>query len=241
MRSFEDLRDVIVAHGNEERPREACGAIVFSEETSDLEYVKCRNLATGTNTFIMDPDDLASAAALGELRAVVHTHVEGTVTPSPADRRGCYRSKLPYVIVGVPDGAMAVVKPEACEPAALLGRTYQYGVMDCYTLIQDFYAQELGIELPDFIREPEFWNKGQNMYLDNLPLHGFRQLTQGETPKVGDLALFTLLSAVPAHAAVFVAPDVILHHLPSRLSVRQPFIGIWQNTLYGIYRHRQME
>jgi len=241
MRNFEDLLGDIVIHGAEEYPREACGVIIVSEETTDLQYIRCRNLSAGTSRFTIDPDDFSSAARLGEIKAIVHTHPDATPTPSKSDRRACYRSKLPWVIVSVPDGTMTVTQPEHCTTTPLLGRQFHHGVMDCYSLIQDYYDEVLGIELPDMVREDDWWAKGQNLYLDNIIQAGFRMLSPGEPHKVGDVALFTLRTAMPTHGAVFVAHDVILHHLTNRLSCRQPFVGVWTQLLYGIYRHRQME
>lgn len=241
MRSFEDLREDIGAHGAAEYPREACGVVVFSEDAQDLTYVRCTNLAAGTSQFTISPLDLESAAALGEIRAIVHTHPDANPTPSAADRRGCLRSGLPWIIVNIPDMSMTVTLPEHCEVTPLIGRTFEHGVMDCYTLIQDYYASELGIDLPDHIRADKWWERGENLYVDNILQAGFRMLSSSEPHQIGDVILFTMRTAVPTHGAVFVANDVILHHLPKRLSCRQPFLGVWPNLAYGIYRHRNME
>lgn len=62
-----------------------------------------------------------------------------------------------------------------CVPH-LTGRKFAHGVTDCYTLFRDAYHLA-GMDMPDFHREDNWWNKGKNLYLDNLEATGFYRVS----------------------------------------------------------------
>ena len=53
-------------------------------------------------------------------------------------------------------------------------------VLDCYTLVRDYYHRERGIELLDFEREDDWWHKGQDLYMQGFERAGFAPLARGE-------------------------------------------------------------
>ena len=71
--------------------------------------------------------------------------------PSQADRVACEATALPWFIVSFPSGHWTELRPQGYA-APLVGREWSHGVLDCYSLIRDWYAQERGIDLPDFPR-----------------------------------------------------------------------------------------
>ena len=48
---------------------------------------------------------------------------------------------------------------------SLIGRQWQYGVFDCYSIVRDYYAL-LGIKLPDYER-PESFETCESIFLKN--------------------------------------------------------------------------
>ena len=64
-----------------------------------------------------------------------------------------------------------------CEPSGFklpyVGREFVFGVVDCYTLVHDWYAREYGVQLHDYDRRDKFWDRGENLYLTTLLLRGF--------------------------------------------------------------------
>lgn len=118
-----------------------------------------------------------------------------------------------------------------------LGRQFEYGVTDCYTLFRDFYKNEFGIELPNFARYDGWQNDGLNLYADNMPKHGFYLLEQGEELMYGDVILVCLYSSVPCHSAIYVGENKILHHVQDHLSSISPYRGVFRNCTASIWRH----
>lgn len=219
-------------HAQKEFPRESCGLVVIA---SGLElYIPCRNLAERLSDFIMDPEDYARAEDMGDVVGVVHSHPNVSSKPSQADLVACEKSGLPWHIVSVPGGIWETITPAGYR-APYIGRQFAHGILDCYTLVRDWFAGERGITLPDFDRSEEWWNRGQSLYMENFRKAGFEIADDGLLP--GDVILMQIRSKVPNHAAVYLGNDVILHHLQGRLSCRDVYGGYWRKNTFLIIRH----
>ncbi len=131
------------------------------------------------------------------------------------------------------------IEPDGYE-APLEGRTYSYGVNDCYRLAQDFYERELGIDLPDFDREPwGFWLEGDDRFGRHYPAAGFVQVPASRLRRA-DLVVMQLHGTVPHHTGVYLGDGEILHHLPDRLARRERWSDYWQRRTRLFLRHREL-
>ena len=101
MKLTKKLKQAILNHANQEKPRECCGFIVSNT------YVPCRNISTDNGSFEIDPKDTVKAECLGEIQAIVHSHPRGTSEASPMDIIQMSYHKKPWVIVGS-DGEFSV-------------------------------------------------------------------------------------------------------------------------------------
>ena len=229
MKLNDDIKLAITNHAKEESPREACGLIIIFKGRQ--RYIPCRNLANGTDNFILDPKDYEIADQEGEIVSVVHSHPNTSVNPSQADLVSCESSGLPWFIIGLPSEQWAYIEPKGYI-APLVGRTWSHGVLDCYAIIRDWYKQERNINLPNFDRSDDWWKRGENLYLDNFGKAGFIETTQDKM-KTGDVILMTINSSVPNHGALYLGDGLILHHIHGRLSTREVFGGYYlKNTTH---------
>lgn len=234
----DDLRAAMLEHAAAEEPRECCGLLVELFEAEGRRYLPCHNVApAGQDRFAVDPMDYALAEEQGEVLAVVHSHPNASANPSMADRVGCERGGLPWLVVGWPSGVIKQIEPDGWT-APYVGREFCHGVLDCYTLVQDWYWRELRIELPDAEREDEWWTTGQDLYMQGFAAAGFLQVTG--LPQRHDLALMQVLSNVANHAAVFVGGGNILHHLFGRLSGHDVYGGYWERHTLALVRHHSL-
>ena len=232
----------LAEHAAGEYPNECCGLVVRRPGDVEAVYWPCRNASTEPGRqFVIDARDWAAAEDAGELLAVCHSHPDASANPSSADRAMCERSGLPWIIVGWPSAVLKRVAPEGWQ-APLVGREFSYGVLDCYTLIQDYYARELGVLLPDFDRAHDGWWKAQagrsalNLYRDGFAAAGFLEVAG--PPQVHDVLLMQVAADVENHGAVYAGDGVILHHLYGRLSAREVYGGYWTRVTRAVLRHR---
>ena len=221
------------AHARDEFPKESCGLIVSGR------YVPCFNYATDPlNDFEIAPQAYLKAATQGVIEAVVHSHPNGLAYPSLHDMEQQIATAVPWIILPLNDSIVLdpVAFGDQLPRAPLLNRPFVWGVFDCYSLIRDFYLLNHGVELPNVPREDQWWNKGQDLYQDYLKPSGFREISMREA-KPGDGFLMKFLSSTRLnHAGLLLKDSLILHHLPLRVSRREP-VGIWGNAADLWVRH----
>lgn len=228
-----DVDQQIQAHALEAFPNEACGVV-----RGGVYERLVNNDPNPTEAFDFDREILLDPA----VQAIVHSHPGGPAYPSAVDMTQQLATDLLWGLVAT-DG-------ESCQPVMwwgpgvpmppLIGRDFRHGPSgsdgrgDCYALVRDWYCEQRGLILPEVPRDNEWWNTGQSLYTDHLHPLGFRAITLDQL-QPGDGLLLHVLSPVPNHAAIYVGGGLILHHLPNRLSRREPF-GRWQNLVTHVLR-----
>ena len=235
MNLTETLLAEIRAHAARDFPREACGLVVVAK--GRRRYVPCRNIAEKDGDFVLHPEDWAAAEDAGTVAMVVHSHPNLPPRPSQADRVGCERSGLPWLIVSWPSGALHEFAPSGYR-APLVGRSFAIGVLDCWSLIRDYYAETLSIALPDFPREDRWWEKGHDLYTRHHLEAGFGIVAGA--PRAHDLIVMQIGSRDPSHGAIYLADGSILHHLAGRLSSRDVYGGWYRKVTRHVMRHRSL-
>ena len=242
------LRMAMVDHAAAEQPRECCGLLVLGGDTDVVHYMACRNVwgqagRSGHDRFLMHPEDWAAAEDFGRLLAVVHSHPNASANPSMADRVGCEKSGVPWLVVGWPSGVIKELLPSGWQ-APYKNREFSHGVLDCYTLIQDWYRRELAIELPDYEREDGWWEKkadgtpAQDLYMENFAQAGFVRVDGA--PMRHDVILMQVKSDKANHGAIYQGDGILLHHLHGRPSCTDVYGGYWQRHTAALLRHQSL-
>jgi len=229
---IEETKTKIIEHAWREYPRECCGLIlnIAGAET----YFPCKNIAENQIDFIIDPIDYARAEDTGQIIAIVHSHCNISPRPSQVDLVSCEATGLPWHIVSIPNEAWFTHYPTGYK-APLIGREFSHGVLDCYSLIRDWYKEKLGIELMDFDRVERWWDKGGNLYFENIKKGGF-EIVDDLQPN--DLILMQVRSSVINHGAVYLGNDIIIHHVMNRLSSRETYSGFWEKVTRCVIRYK---
>ena len=236
------IKKAITAHALAEYPRESCGVIVGKE------YIPCKNIAADDAQFEICPIDLVGAEKEGKIKAYVHSHPDGNCEPSQPDRVQMNLHGLPWIITNGVD--VELHKPDGYQ-APLLGREYHHGLMDCYTLVKDYYARELGITLNDYDRDDVWWEsaKSKPLYLDNFKAEGFVEVNTiqkhdailcrlGRTEHVNHALVFIGDGNLSSERTEDVISDcLVLHHPYNRESLREIYGEQWQRRTHVILRH----
>jgi proteasome lid subunit RPN8/RPN11 len=225
-------------HARQAYPNEACGLVI-----GDL-YYPCENTHPEPAKYfrISSKERLELEARFGPIQAVIHSHPDGPYFPTKADMEAQLKEKVPFGII-VTDGervADPVMWGESLPIAPLVGRRFIHGVFDCYSLIRDTFrlgnealkAAEVDPNFPfppitllDFPRDDNWWEGEDNLYLDNFRKVGFTPVPQDQA-RAGDVFLTKIRSHKINHGGVLLSGELLLHHLPSRLSRREG-AGIW--------------
>jgi len=241
----DDIKSAITQHYHDCYPRECCGVIVNDE------YIACTNIATDDAQFEICPRDLVRASKRGAIVAYVHSHPDGSTDATMPDRVQMAHHNLPWVIT---NGAEFAIHNATDYQAPLLGREYHHGLLDCYTLIQDYYARELGIALGDYSRVDRWWEsaKAASLYVDNFKAEGFVEVDNlqphdvllcrlGRTEHVNHAAVFIGDGHLTSEQTPSVVGDnLILHHPYNRESLREIYGEQWQQRTAMIIRHKSI-
>ena len=219
-------------------PQECCGFLV-SDEYGTLSLCPCTNVSDyPQKTFTISPVDYVRAEEAGKLEAVVHSHCHSSSALSPADEVSCNISKLPWLVVSLPRKS-ETLQLRNNEKMPLVGRPFFHQVLDCWSRVVDYYDRELNIKVPSFQRQDNWWNKGQNLYLDLSEQAGFDIITS-EKPKINDVIIMQVNSKVPNHGAVYLGDNIILHHMSGRLSTKAVYGGFWEKNTWALLRHKSL-
>ena len=175
----------------------------------------------------------ASRKAQAEgLLAAVHSHATNVAAPSSGDMQGQLDTSVPWAIIAT-DGVAAndiAWWGKGATKAPLVGRTFRHGITDCYALIKDYYEIEMGIDLPEFPRDWEWWKTDLNLFENGFKSAGFQAIDASEA-KPGDVWLARLGGQmdVANHGGILLENDLALHQIGakapvdySRPSAREP-------------------
>ena len=117
---------------------------------------------------------------------------------------------------------------------SLIGRQWDYGVFDCFTLIRDYFNLQ-GIELPDFAR-PEDLEVSESIFLQQAQAIGFRQVEWSQR-RVGDVLIMRLDTRTPMHAAILLPNEQILHQRQDSLSAVEPLRRYYVERVAAVFRY----
>lgn len=226
------------AHAREAYPEEAVG---FFTKTGG--YLRVKNIhATPTEKFKTSPEAFIQADMRFDVTAIIHSHPDGPFFPSQDDMQGQIDTNLPWGIIATDGDRVSdpFMWGDSLPIAPLIGREFMHGIWDCYAIIRDTYrlgkegmaAQDMPdwpfdpIVLPEVPRDDNWWSKDEDdHYQNHFAKFGFREIPMSDV-QIGDIFLMKVKSHKMNHGGVYVGNNLILHHLPARLSRREP-CGMW--------------
>lgn len=200
---------------------EKCGVIL-----SDGTEVEYENLSQQADTFILDPQ--AWIDHDGDIVAVFHTHPDGEPFLSSTDRNSQLKTGLPWVLYT--RGERKVFNPVP----KLLGREFNYGTQDCYSLVSDAYHLA-GIQLPDLGRNGLEQDSNDERILKFIGDH-FNRVMEINELSVGDV-IVTSLGGKANHMSLYLGGNQILHHAYGQISLRCYLSDAWVRRIHSVWRH----
>lgn len=207
---------------------EVCGLII-----DNTRLFRCKNAHPApSRNFRISDEDWLQAERQGEITAVFHSHPSGHHYLSAADRKIQVMTDLHWWLAC--DGVLHKFSPVP----HLLGRRFEHGVMDCFSLFRDAYHL-CGIELPDFTRTNGWWLRGENLYLNNMEKNGFSEVElQAAIP--GDVIIRRpFAGADPCHSMILLQDNQVLHHdCAGHISRRESYRLAYVKQTHSVWRHK---
>ena len=117
---------------------------------------------------------------------------------------------------------------------ALLGRQWEYGVNDCFSLVRDYFRLR-GIEIPNFER-PADLETCESIFLQQAKACGFVEV-EFAMRKPGDVLIMRLGTTAPMHAAILLKDEQILHQRQDSLSTTEGLTAYYVKRVRAVFRY----
>lgn len=203
---------------------EICGLITAAG------YEPQPNIHETPETHFRMEDAVAERIALGEVRAVVHSHTAtGFDHPSIEDQQQAIAMGIPWGLTVVRAGVAGTpfFWGEGVPHLPILPRDFRWGPEgtdgkgDCFALVRSWYRENRGLEIPDQPRDRTWEQEMPEAYVEGYRRQGFRPVPM-ENLQPGDALLMSINSAkwCPNHAGIYLGGEMVLHHLFNRLAER---------------------
>lgn len=191
---------------------EICGVIINNN------VYPCQNISVNPQkNFTISPLDYLKINKIkdNKIDYIYHSHNQNS-TFSEFDKINLYNLKLRGFLYSKKSDSFSYFFPESYQNK-YVGRLFEIGISDCYSLICDYYQNELNIELPKIKRADGWHKKTPNIINENIPSSFIR--IKLEESKKNDIIVFDLLNNnIPCHFGIYLENDLILHHPRNKLS-----------------------
>lgn len=204
-------------------PNESCGFIL-----KDDTIVFCMNVVDNPEkAFKINPVDYIKFS--GQIKYIFHSHcVDARAgkpldprTPSLADMKGQQVTGIPWLIFATEGWVVSDPITLPRTPSNnYLDRPFIWFINDCYTLVQDYYKFELGIELkPYVLHDYTSVRKSDKVFDEFIEDYGFKETSDMSNLENGDLFIIDNSGFTENHLAIY-HEGFLLHQ--GLLSCKEP-------------------
>ncbi len=221
--------DAAIEHAKEMFPLESCGAVI------DNQYIRFKNCAQKPEEHFLINDPAFSLAHLsGKVKAVIHSHND-CPRASKEDQRQQQALDVPFGIINLRNRSVlhVVFFGDSLPKEPLEGRTFFYGVWDCYDLVREFIRQRFNLVAPNPPRNFAFWKRAESVF-EQFIKDGILPFKRVELEDVrpDDILFYTIHGTKYInHCGVMRENGLVLHHLYNQISKTYPAENHWE------YRH----
>jgi len=229
---FESLKDELRDYSNENSPNECCGLII--EKNDKISFFKCANISSNKKTScVLSPLDYMRAYKKGKI--IAHFHSQPDKSASIIDYINAVNHNIFSVIYSWEFDLFSFVEPKLKD---YLNKDYNIGKSDCYTLVIDYFRDELGVKLKDYERKGEWWKESPNLILDNFKKEGGIAVDFKDI-KRNDVVAFNLGGAV-CHFAIYLGDGMYLHHPYNEKSIISEIDEKYIKKISLVIRHKSL-
>ena|ERR1017187_9178021 len=228
----EQLKIDIKKHSTEVCPEEACGLIL--EKDSKLFIYPCSNISCYDKTthFELNPIDYLKADKLGKIVAIFHSQINGR--PSELDKINSWGHNIKSIIYSRTLDEFFEVEDSKLKQ--YIGLEFKIGTNDCFSLIKSYYKNIFNIDISDYKREDDWFEKNPKIFSDNSEKEGFITVRDLQ---IHDIILFNFTGRGVHHMAIYLGDNIILHHKRNCYSNIEYLTKSLKDKIGFIVRHKK--
>lgn len=222
---------------------EICGLIYLDKINKELKLYHCQNIIgenKKTKMFAINPLSYLRAAEKGEIVAFYHSHPAEHREFSEFDKINSENHNLTMIMYSLEKDDFYVYVPKSYS-SRYVGRPFQIKTNDCFTLLKDYYLNELNIILPDFEYNDQWGDTDCDLIDKSFENSGFIKLKENEELKLHDVICFKKIEfKYPSHLGVYLGNGYFLHHAYTRLSNIDKYDDIRKKVTCYVCRHKSL-
>lgn len=219
-----------------ERPKECCGLIVSNKGV--LTCVPAKNDSLEKDFFRVNPRDYLQASNLGEIVAVYHSHTNGNQNFSEFDKFNSISHNITYVMYCPENNTLLQFSPSYSEFNTYVGRKFEIGESDCYSLVRSFYEAELKVSLGHYYRDQNWRSYLSDLFEKHFEDEGFYEVS---SLNKYDCVLFSNGKNKPcSHISLYLGNGMILHQPEKSYSRIESLTGRHLQLIKKVIRHKNV-
>jgi proteasome lid subunit RPN8/RPN11 len=234
------IKREIKAHALEQNPQECCGLVLRVDD--ELDVFPCENSSVDRDKYFRIPaGEYIKAKRIGEIKAVYHSHCNDLENFSEFDKLNSQNHNIEFILYVIKNDNFLSYLPN-CEYNSYVGRELILGQQDCWSLVRDFYKQELNIEIKDDYHRDESWLEDPKDTMDKC--HEDEGFEKVDDLKIFDCVFFRMKKTGPSsHVGIYLGNDLILHQMGgvNGYSKIEEYSPRWEKFSNYITRHKDLK
>lgn len=216
-------------------PQESCGFILENDEV-----IFCQNVSeTPEKAFTINPEEFVKY--LGKIKYIFHSHCvdikKGKFldprTPSVTDIEYQKASGVPWLIFATEGWNVSdPIEVPRTPNTNYTGRPFIWFINDCYTLVQDYYKFEFGIELKEYIlHDYTAARKTDKIFEEFITDYGFEEVEGLDNLQNGDLFIIDNSGFAENHLGIYHNGKLLHQNLISCEEPIENYLGKYRKRL----------
>jgi len=226
------IKNAIKEHASKSPDEEVCGLILSIGE--NFLIFKCENISFNKKEHsILNPLDYIKAEKIGNIVGTYHSQKNNE--PSLIDNLTSDNHNIFSIVYCWESEKFYLIKPQLIS---YLYKNFEIGKYDCFTLIKNYYHQQLNISLNDYKREEGWYLNTPKLISDSFNKEGF-MIVDKKDRKLHDVLLFGKDFDNLYHMGIFLRNNMFIHHPRNLKSVIED-LGHWESKLILTIRHKSL-
>lgn len=229
-----NIRKEIEQHSESEFPNECNGLIVKNGES--YQVFRCKNLSYHPcDHSILSPLDYINAEKQGKI--VAYYHSQESDFASLMDSYTSYYQNIFSIIYCWKSKKFYVLEPKLKD---YLNKDFEIGVNDCFSLVCNYYKDNLGIDIGNYYRNNNWYIEDSGIIKRNIEKENFRIVKDVKDMEINDIILFGDKDDI-VHMGIYLGNDMLLHHPRHGKSSIEYMNHHYKSRIALIVRHNNYE